>query len=81
MKFYSRYIVINILKFYQKIFSFDHGLPRFFYAFGFCRFRPTCSEYAIAAIAKYGLAKGGLKSLWRILRCNPFNKGGYDPVK
>jgi len=45
-----------------------------------CRFYPTCSEYAIQAIDKYGIFKGGIKAAWRILRCNPFNKGGYDPV-
>ena len=45
-----------------------------------CRFYPTCSEYAIQAIEKYGIFKGGIKAAWRILRCNPFNKGGYDPV-
>lgn len=46
-----------------------------------CRFYPSCSEYAVQAIAKYGAVKGGIKSAWRILRCNPFNKGGYDPVE
>lgn len=46
-----------------------------------CRFTPTCSQYAIEAIGKYGAFRGGLMGLWRILRCNPFNKGGYDPVK
>lgn len=46
-----------------------------------CRFYPTCSQYAIEAIAKYGVVKGGFMSIKRILRCNPFNKGGYDPVK
>ncbi|KKC28448.1 hypothetical protein CDSM653_02505 [Caldanaerobacter subterraneus subsp. pacificus DSM 12653] len=46
-----------------------------------CRFYPTCSQYSIEAISKYGLLKGGLMSIWRILRCNPFNPGGYDPVK
>ena len=46
-----------------------------------CRFYPTCSEYAMDAINKYGILKGSIKSLYRILRCNPFNKGGYDPVK
>ncbi len=46
-----------------------------------CRFYPTCSEYAIQAFTKYGVFKGGVKSIWRILRCNPFNKGGYDPLK
>ncbi|WP_422446249.1 membrane protein insertion efficiency factor YidD [Thermoanaerobacterium sp. DL9XJH110] len=45
-----------------------------------CRFYPSCSDYAIRAIEKYGLIKGGLKALWRILRCHPFNPGGYDPV-
>jgi len=46
-----------------------------------CRFYPTCSEYAIGAIFKYGVLKGSIKSMYRILRCNPLNKGGYDPVK
>jgi len=46
-----------------------------------CRFYPSCSEYAIGAIEKHGLLSGGLKSIKRILRCNPFSQGGYDPVK
>ena len=46
-----------------------------------CRFYPTCSEYAVQAITKYGALKGGAKATWRILRCNPFNKGGIDPVE
>jgi len=46
-----------------------------------CRFYPTCSEYAKEAVEKYGVLKGALLSVWRVLRCNPFNKGGYDPVK
>ncbi|MGD1006421.1 MAG: membrane protein insertion efficiency factor YidD [Ignavibacteriaceae bacterium] len=46
-----------------------------------CRFYPTCSEYAIQAIEKYGIFKGGAKAVWRILRCNPFNKGGFDPLE
>ena len=45
-----------------------------------CRFIPTCSQYAYEAISKYGCIKGGLLAVWRILRCNPFCKGGYDPV-
>jgi len=44
-----------------------------------CRFVPTCSEYFIQAVEAYGLFRGGLKGLWRILRCNPWSKGGYDP--
>ena len=44
-----------------------------------CRYVPTCSEYSIQALQKYGLLKGTAKSVWRVLRCNPFSKGGYDP--
>jgi putative membrane protein insertion efficiency factor len=68
-----RIILIKLIKFYQKIFS-----PMFPPT---CRFYPTCSEYAVQAVAKYGAAKGGAKAIWRILRCNPFNKGGFDPVE
>jgi len=46
-----------------------------------CRFYPTCSTYTIEAIEKYGFLKGGLIAILRILRCNPFSKGGYDPVR
>ena len=45
-----------------------------------CRFYPTCSNYALQAIEKYGPVKGIYLSIKRILRCNPFSKGGYDPV-
>ncbi|NLP42132.1 MAG: membrane protein insertion efficiency factor YidD [Veillonellaceae bacterium] len=45
-----------------------------------CRFVPTCSEYAILAIEKYGAIRGGVKAIRRIVRCHPFNPGGYDPV-
>ncbi|ADC90862.1 membrane protein insertion efficiency factor YidD [Mageeibacillus indolicus] len=46
-----------------------------------CKYLPTCSEYAQLAIKKYGALLGGTMALWRLLRCNPFSKGGYDPVK
>lgn len=46
-----------------------------------CKFYPTCSEYTKQAIEKYGAFRGCLKGIWRILRCNPFSKGGYDPLK
>jgi len=47
---------------------------------GTCRFYPTCSHYTYQAIYKYGALKGTLMGIWRVLRCNPFNPGGYDPV-
>jgi len=46
-----------------------------------CRFTPSCSEYAVQAFTKYGVFKGAAKTAWRILRCNPFSRGGYDPVE
>lgn len=61
-----------IIRFYQKYISPLHPAC--------CRFTPTCSQYALEAIQKYGPGKGTFLALKRILRCNPFFKGGYDPV-
>jgi len=66
-------ILIFLVKSYKKYIS--PVLPNS------CRFYPTCSEYAMGAINKYGVLKGSIKSIYRVLRCNPLNKGGYDPVK
>ena len=48
---------------------------------GCCRFHPTCSEYAMESIKAHGVLKGGIFSLWRLGKCQPFHPGGYDPVK
>lgn len=66
-------ICIGMIRFYQKYLS-----PLKVYTH--CKYIPTCSEYAVQAIEKYGVLKGGFLAAWRILRCNPFSKGGYDPV-
>ncbi len=77
----ARKTVLRIIKIYQKTLSFDHGFFAFLFPGGFCRFNPTCSDYGYAAIEKYGIFRGGIKALWRVLRCNPFSKGGFDPLK
>lgn len=66
-------ILIGLVKTYQKYLSPLKGHST-------CIYFPTCSQYAVEAIEKYGALKGGLLAVWRILRCNPFAKGGYDPV-
>ncbi len=66
-------IFILPIRFYQKFISPLKKAPS-------CRFRPTCSSYAIQAINKYGVIKGLFLAVKRILRCNPFNSGGYDPL-
>jgi putative membrane protein insertion efficiency factor len=48
---------------------------------GACRFQPTCSEYAAIAVSEYGFLRGGLLAAWRLARCQPLAKGGYDPVR
>ena len=68
-----RNILINLIRFYRKNIS-PLKNPC-------CRYIPTCSQYAIEAVEKNGVFKGGLMAVWRILRCNPLSKGGYDPVK
>lgn len=80
LKYFPRYSAIWILKLYQKTLSPDHGIVKIFFPYGKCRFHPTCSDYAIKALEKYGLLKGGLKAIWRVLRCNPWNKGGFDQI-
>ncbi|MEK7579675.1 MAG: membrane protein insertion efficiency factor YidD [Patescibacteria group bacterium] len=71
-------IVIQFISLYQKTISPDHQPGRFFSLLNSCRFYPSCSEYSIRAINKYGLAKGLWKSFFRILRCGPWSAGGVD---
>ena len=66
-------VLIKIIKGYKYFIS--PALP------GSCRFYPTCSDYSIDALGKYGALKGFYLSLRRIIRCHPFNAGGFDPVK
>jgi len=66
-----RYVLILLVRLYQLTLSPIIGRN--------CRFRPTCSNYFIEAVKKYGAVRGTLKGIWRICRCHPFHPGGYDP--
>jgi putative membrane protein insertion efficiency factor len=65
-------ILIYLIRLYQKYLSPMKSTR--------CPYYPTCSQYGLEAIEKHGAFKGGILATWRILRCNPFSKGGYDPV-
>lgn len=77
----ARFLIITAIQWYQKILSPDHSWLRARFPYGYCRFHPTCSNYGIQAVEKYGALWGSAKAAWRIVRCNPFNDGGYDPVE
>ncbi|MCD7712312.1 MAG: membrane protein insertion efficiency factor YidD [Firmicutes bacterium] len=68
-----KYLCIKLIELYQKYVSPLKRYPS-------CRFTPTCSQYAKEALLKRGFFVGTVLTVWRILRCNPFSKGGYDPV-
>lgn len=75
-------ILVFLIRAYQNFFSPDHsvwGKRRF--PHGYCRFYPSCSEYSRQTIGRHGFLKGSIKSFWRVLRCNPFSQGGFDPVR
>ncbi len=73
-------IIIFLINIYQKTLSPDHGIFRARYPYGFCRFYPSCSEYAKQAVIKKGVVVGILLSVKRIIKCNPFVKPKVDPV-
>lgn len=71
--FLPRFVMLGFIRLYQMTIS--KGLPP-----DTCRFYPSCSHYGYQAIYKFGAIKGGWLAVWRVLRCNPFNRGGFDPV-
>ena len=68
----SKHVILGMIRFYRREIS-PLTPPS-------CRFIPTCSQYALEAVEKYGAAKGSYLAVRRILRCHPFHAGGYDPV-
>ena len=65
-------VLLALIKLYRSAIS-PHTSPH-------CKYIPTCSQYGMEAIERFGALKGSALTVWRILRCNPFSKGGYDPV-
>ena len=73
--------LLSSIRFYQKYLSPDTGLARTLWITDkVCRFTPTCSEYTYQVIERYGIITGLWLGLKRIIRCNPWNKGGFDPI-
>ena len=68
----ARRMALLPIRAYQRLVS--PALPRR------CKYHPTCSAYAVQAIQSYGILRGAVLAAWRLLRCNPFSRGGYDPV-
>ncbi len=73
-------ILIFFIKIYQKTLSPDHGLLKYKYPYGFCRFYPSCSTYMIQSLQSYGLFKGLPKGFIRIIKCNPFAQPKIDKI-
>jgi uncharacterized protein len=70
---FLRLVFTAPIEFYRRFIS--PGLPRR------CRYEPTCSHYALQAVRRYGILRGAVLAAWRLLRCNPFSHGGFDPVE
>lgn len=73
-------IVLLIIKIYQKTLSLDHGIFSKIYGRPLCRFQPTCSEYTLESVKRFGVLKGLFFGTKRVLRCHPWNEGGFDLV-
>jgi len=74
-------LVLSLIRFYQKTSFFHNAVARqLFLTDAACRFKPTCSQYTYQAVKKYGVAKGLFIGLKRIIRCNPWSRGGFDPL-
>ena len=67
-----KWVVLGAIRFYQR--QISPALP------AACRYQPTCSQYGYEAVERFGVLRGGTLTLWRLLRCTPLHRGGYDPV-
>jgi len=76
--YFFRVPFLWLIRLYQKTLSPDHGFFRHKYPHGYCKYYPTCSQYGYEIIQKKGLIKGIPMTIWRVVRCNPWSKGGED---
>ncbi|MFH0829497.1 MAG: membrane protein insertion efficiency factor YidD [Candidatus Kerfeldbacteria bacterium] len=74
-------LAVSIIRLYQRTLSPDHGWFRSNHPLGFCRYHPSCSEFAVRTIKKHGIFVGTLFVMRRIIKCNPWSRGGLDPVQ
>jgi len=72
--------LVRLIEIYQATLSPDHGWLRVYHPGGYCKYTPTCSEYMKQSIEIKGVVVGLAKGFYRLLRCNPWSKGGFDPV-
>lgn len=75
-----KFFLVVLIKIYQRTLSPDHGIFKARWPHGFCRYYPSCSQYAIESIIANGLFRGSWQGIKRIIRCNPFAQPGVDPV-
>lgn len=73
-------LMMAFIKLYQGTISPDHGPMKEMFPNGYCKYHPTCSQYGYESYDRYGFIIGTILTTWRILRCNPWSKGGLDPV-
>jgi putative membrane protein insertion efficiency factor len=75
-----KFLMMPLIRLYQRTLSPDHGPLKFLYPNGYCKFHPTCSEYSYQAFSQHGFMKASLLTVQRILHCNPWSQSGLDPV-
>lgn len=74
-----RSVVETLIRFYQRVLSPDHAFwAKTVFPHGYCKFHPSCSEYTRMMVVKRGAIRGALRGFWRVIRCNPFSRGGVD---
>jgi uncharacterized protein len=78
LNYLTKQLIIRVILFYQETLSPDHGWFKARYPYGFCRFYPTCSQYALEALQSRGIILGLIMTSWRIVRCNPWASARVD---